>query len=88
MARKKKEVTTQEITEEVTTQEAGVKAYPTPVSQPGFEDGSTDRVGTDTSGTTYEATVVAANAGTVAEAAQSAYFDEQALDPYERANAS
>ncbi len=62
--------------------------YPTPASNPGFADGSTDRTGTDTSGTTYEATVAAASAGTAPDAAQSAYFDEQGLDPYERANCS
>ena len=53
------------------------------VDSDGFKTGSNDRYGNDTSGTTYETTVTGASSGTVADAAQSAYFSEQGLDPYE-----
>ena len=59
-----------------------VTATSTGVDASGFKAGSNDRYGNDTSGTTYETTVTGASSGTV-EYAQSAYFSEQGLDPYE-----
>ena len=54
-----------------------------------FKDGKILRDGTDVQGTKYEDTVVDANSDPVvqAEETQAAYFEEQALDPYEIQNA-
>ena len=55
----------------------------------GFADGSTLRDGTDVAGSTYATEVGIANDGnplTVVNDSSAAYFCEQALDPYERAN--
>jgi len=55
-----------------------------------FIDGSQDRFGNDTSGTTYETSVQGTQADPVivADEVQSGYFDENGLDPYELANAN
>ena len=60
-----------------------------PSTGSGFETGSTLRDGTDSTGTAYETSVKAeaVDADVTTEAYQSAYFDEQAMDPYEVANA-
>lgn len=52
-----------------------------------FVDGEKLRDGTDVTGTEYETTVTAANVPEEISASKSAYFSEQALDPYEVANA-
>ena len=52
----------------------------------GFVDGSNDRYGNDTSGTTYETETAIANDGdplTVVNDSSAAYFDEGSFDPYE-----
>lgn len=48
-----------------------------------FIDGKVDRFGNDTVGTKYEALVQ----GGLSPEEAAAYFDENALDPYELANA-
>ncbi len=92
------------------TTEAGTRAYPTnPVSNPGFDDGTTLRDGTAVNaiptgdGSTVDATltygvdVALANTAAVTDVEKlaladtmgrvAALHDEQAYDPYERANA-
>ena len=49
-----------------------------------FVDGKTDRYGNDTTGTKYEDTVQ----NPPAKSVQAAFFDEGAIDPYERSHAS
>lgn len=48
-----------------------------------FDLGDEDRKGNDTSGTTFDAIVDAARAGTAPSHTSAAYFSETALDPYE-----
>ena len=52
-----------------------------------FIDGNKLRDGTDVTGSKYETVVIDANVGTVPDETESAYFEEQALDPYEVNNA-
>ena len=52
-----------------------------------FKDGAILRDGTDVAGSKYETIVTEANSGDIPSNTASAYFDEQALDPYEIANA-
>ncbi len=52
-----------------------------------FIDGEILKDGTDTTGTEYEALVIAAQLWTETPQGAQAYFSETALDPYEVANA-
>ncbi len=56
---------------------------PTGVVDTPFDLGLVGRDGRDLSGTTYHSSVAGVISGTPAKPAQSAYFSETALDPYE-----